>query len=319
VLIIDYDLLQTIDLTGEEIAYLLRCYSGCGIIVALNQFGNRRFDLTLQGHPESFADLNIGEVFLDDPGLWGPSDWMSFRPWHWPLLPNLLSNYNKRIEDVREWINKPILTCLSLDEASAGILPRKTLEFIQCPGVEETENTSFEDFVMHSGKGLKRRDAEGAIEELKPHVVAARLHRWLESFVLAGQEALVDAPHLVMRFPSLLQGGVDDLDAWNRVAGLGEVGGIDSDILRKFEFPNPHWLSRASWYWSKARETEKIQEVADPWSIEKSDYVFCEDTSRFALHDNVRSFVADLPSAFNRRFVLCVESIEYHPNVRFSL
>jgi len=321
VVIVDFDLLQAINLSGEEIAYLLRCFSKCGIILALNQFGDNRFDLTLQGHPESFADLNIGEKFLGDPGLWSPNhnDWKEFRPWYWPLLKEQLANHKRRIEDVRRWMKMPILSCLSLDEASAGFLHRKTLEFIQCPGIQDAGQTSFEDFVIHSGKGLSRRDAEGAVEEMKPHIAATRLHHWLESFVLAGQEILVDAPHLVGRYPSLLQGPLEDIDSWNRTATLDQVGRINVEVIQGCKFRYSHWLSRAAWYWSKVRENEDIKEVADPWSVESSDYVFCEDTSRFAPRDKAFEFVADLPSAFNRRYVLRVEPIEYHPSVRFSL
>lgn len=320
ILIVDYDLLQSMELSGEDIAYLVRCYSKCGLVLALNQFGDKRFDLTLQRHPESFADLNIGETYLNDPGLWGDEGWRQFRPWHWPLLPDLLVKHRKRVDQVREWIEQPILNCLSLDDESVGILPRKTLEFIQCPSID-VEATSFEDFVMCSGKGLKRRDAEGAIDELKPQIASARLHSWLESFVLGAQDILVDAPHLAVRFPSLLEGPITELTSWNETAKIPEPGGIDRQVLKKLEFPHSHWLSRTSWYWVKARAHEAIQEVADPWSIEEHDYVFCEDTSRFSPREEAHSFVVDLPTKFNRRYVAKVGQgeIEYHPNVRLSL
>lgn len=318
ILIVDYDLLQSIDLTGEEITYLLRCYSKCGLVVVLNQFGNEQFDLTLQGHPESFADLNVGDRFLDDPGLWSDEEWREFRPWQWPLLPDLLDKHRKRIDDVRKWMGKPILESLSLDEDSAGILPRKILEFIQCPGVE-VGATTFEHFVICSGNGLKRRDSGGRIEELMPHIAAARLHNWLESFVLGGQEVLVDAPHLVTRFPSLLEEDAEVLESWNRTARIPEPIGITRDVLRGFEFRHPDWLSRTAWYWIKTREHEGIREVKDPWSVRDYGHVFCEDTSRFSTIEKAAMFVADLPSKFNRRFVARIEPIKYHPSVRFSL
>src|SRR5258708_4989570 len=62
ILIIDYDLLHLDEsyLTGENVAYLARCYSRCGLIVGMNQFDHgNAFDLSLKGHPESYADVNI--------------------------------------------------------------------------------------------------------------------------------------------------------------------------------------------------------------------------------------------------------------------
>ena len=54
--IIDYDLLgsqaeksPTGSLTGEIIAYLVRCFSRCKLIIGLNQYGSNPFDLTLRG------------------------------------------------------------------------------------------------------------------------------------------------------------------------------------------------------------------------------------------------------------------------------
>lgn len=74
IFIVDYDLVKSTAgefLTGETVAYLTRCFSSCGLIVGVNQFGDNTFDLTLKGHPESFADLNIGSSQLSNPNLWG--------------------------------------------------------------------------------------------------------------------------------------------------------------------------------------------------------------------------------------------------------
>ena len=61
ILVIDYELIKmSASITGERIAYLARCYSKCGLIIALNQYppyGDEYFDLTLHGHPESFSPV----------------------------------------------------------------------------------------------------------------------------------------------------------------------------------------------------------------------------------------------------------------------
>ena len=96
IFIIDYDLLKsqaTKFLTGEIITYIVRCFSDCKLIIGLNQFGDNPFDLTLRGHPESFADLNLGVDQLGNPDLWR-GDWgdsrRGYRPWYWPDLSHSL-------------------------------------------------------------------------------------------------------------------------------------------------------------------------------------------------------------------------------------
>ena len=78
IFVIDYDLLDsregekkeeeelfTGSLTGEIVAYLVRCFSKCKLIVGLNQYGINPFDLTLRGDLDSFADLNLGQNQLE--------------------------------------------------------------------------------------------------------------------------------------------------------------------------------------------------------------------------------------------------------------
>ena len=89
---IDFDLInpdRKYYFTGETVAYLVRCFTRCGLIIGLNQYGFNSFDLTLKGHPESFCDLNIGTEQMTNSGLW-MNDFRKFRPWYWPSLPDLL-------------------------------------------------------------------------------------------------------------------------------------------------------------------------------------------------------------------------------------
>ena len=112
ILVIDYELIDvSASVTGERIAYLARCFSQCGLIIALNQhppYRQEYFDLTLRGYPESFADLNISSDSLRNPGLWS-QDWDNFRPWSWPLLPLALEKFNRRVEDVYGHLENKIL------------------------------------------------------------------------------------------------------------------------------------------------------------------------------------------------------------------
>ena len=139
-LVIDYDLLgNPLDsfLTGEGVAYLARCFSTCGLIIGINQPPLIDFDLTLQGRPASFADLNITEKNLNNPGLWG-GEWQGFRPWYWPNLPGFWASFERRIADVKEALDAPIWTVLGFDRHTFDILPRSMSDFF---GAEPAEVT----------------------------------------------------------------------------------------------------------------------------------------------------------------------------------
>ena len=338
IVVLDYDLLSATNfLSGEEVAYLCRCYSRCGLIIGLNQyvtqFGRNYFDLTLKGHPESFADLNISDDQLANPGLWKES-WIHepstrnpihFRPWYWPLLPALLDAFLRRTKEISNRLDDRIIHFLKLDDEIVT-LPRSTKEFLGPGGTPE--ETSFAEFVKRSGNGLRAKD-----EPFEPssiaRIAAARLWKWLERLVLSAQDVLVDAPHLVSRYPSLLKGGLNSPRTWNRTTSLSrDKTGLNLALIHPFEFPRPGWLSRPAWFWKKLSSSEKIKEVTDPWTKLAPDFVFCEDISRFLPVESAREFVADVPSPFVRRFVvkrgsraarrIDVKDVQYEPAVRFA-
>jgi hypothetical protein len=334
ILILDYDLLdpkKETYLTGETVAYLARCYSRCGLIIALNQYGVNPFDLTLRGHPESFADLNLGGRQIANPGLWG-GHWTGFRPWSWPLLPRALEAHKRRVKELMGHLDEPILSFLGFPEEIAKILPRSATQFIG--GTKRPEETTFRDFVLGSKSmsGLRRKDRP-IDEESIARIAAARVARWLERLVLPGQDILVDAPHLVSRYPSLLKGDRKKVESWNKTASFQEASGlgIDHRTIEAFRFKQSNWLSRPVWFWHGLSNLEKIVEVANPWASDRPNYVFCEDLSRFLTHEAAREFIADLPSPFVRRFIVdpkskegrpfakAVKGVDYRPLVRFSL
>jgi hypothetical protein len=320
ILIIDFDLFKfDPDVTAESIAYLARCYSRCGLIVALNQFSRKpNFNLTLKGHPESFADLNLHDSQVHNPGLW-KEPWKGFRPWIWPLLPRALEAHENRIKEVIPVLDKPILAFLGLGRIGQ-LLPRSTVEFIEGKG-RKPEETTFRQFVEESQQGLQARD-KSMDDESIARIAAARIHKWLERLVLPSQDILVDAPHLVSRFPSLLRGNPKSQKAWNKVVTLGIPPQrlMHTHLIERFRFEKENWVSRACWFWGDLSSWEEITEVKDPWkTIQKADVVFCEDVSTFEPRMGTKEFVADLPSPFVRRYVRDEPGVYYQPLVRFTL
>ena len=352
IFIIDYDLLDsqerekkeeeelfTGSLTGEIVAYLVRCFSKCKLIVGLNQYGSNPFDLTLRGDLDSFADVNLGGEQLGNPNLW-MGDWKNseqeFRPWSWPNLCDLLGDFDKRVEDVQENLNTPISEFLDFDRESFELLPREIVQFIGQYKEKEPFQTTFREFVTKSGNGLTSKDEKEVVEGINDQVLArvgaARISKWLEQLVLPEQDILVDAPHLVSRYPSLIKGdkeNIKNIEIWNKTAQLAghEDLGLNTNLIENYRFgksdksqsDKSHWMSRPVWFWDKLRECEAIKEVTEPWLTIIPDWVFCEDTSCFHKQTDCKEFLADIASPFTRRYVKNFDGVDYQPRVRFSL
>lgn len=329
IFVVDFDLAMSkvgAYMTSEHIAYFARCFSTCGLIIGLNlpKYRDNGFDLTLRGYPESFADLNIGGRQLNKPGLWG-GETTGFRPWHWPLLPKYLDDFDKKVTDVRSSFadnqkdDLPIYQVLGFPPEVFDLLPRSIGQFL---GKEPTQAT-FRDFVLESRNGLQPKDVEAGSKiklDLIAQIGAARISKWLERLVLPGQDIVVDAPHLVSRFPSLLEGEAKNIEIWNRTAKLVSHSkiGLRSDLIEPFRLQKEYWVSRPVWFWDKLRACERIAEVREPWKTKQPSWVFCEDASRF-YREKYQEFVADTESPFTRRYVRDFKGVDYRPIAMFSL
>ena len=325
IFIIDYDLLNSQEvkfLTGEIIAYIVRCFSECKLIVGLNQFGRNSFDLTLRGHLESFADLNLGEVQLSNSDLWR-RNWgnlrQDYRPWYWPNLFDSFHNFDRKVAEVEDNLDNPICEVLGFDRELFQLLPREIVQFI---GEEkEPAKTTFRDFVLQSGNGLRPKDEIISDDKVLARVGAARISKWLERLVLPEQDFFVDAPHLISRYPSLIADDSEGIKAWNRTAQLIDYSklGLHTGLIECYRFEKDYWVSRPVWFWNRLREDESIKEVREPWVTTKPDWVFCEDASCFYNQENCKEFFADTASPFTRRFVKGFDEVDYRPRVRFSM
>ncbi len=302
IVIVDYDLLYYMkagEITGSRLAYLLRCFTKCGFIIVLNEYGTNTFDLSLRNPSLDFADLHLGDFQIDNPGLWSGS-FEGYRPWHWPILTNTKKILEKCVEDVRNNLDAPILDFLGF-ERFIDWLPKIAHDFFF--DSETMESVRFGAFVKQAGVGLESKD-ELPLEYMA-RVAAARLLTLLNGFIIPEQSILVDAPHLVSRYPSLIRNGNQDIHDWNRLCEPlnDDIDDLLVEELREHRFEKQHWLWRPVWYWPDINRDDRIVEVKDPWEVKDVDWVFCENVSRFVPLGFADDFRADVSPPFSKRYV----------------
>jgi hypothetical protein len=352
VLIIDYELLNLDDglglVTGEDIAYNARLYSTCGLIVILNEppHGRNRFDLTFRGYSETFADLHISDQLLNSPGLWSDAHLKGyqFRPWSWPNVPVALEKFERRVEELQGHLDEPILEYFPEIANAQDFLPAVAWSFIVESGMG---SASFNEFLDRSPNAKRSPKDAYPGDIARCRVAATRIHHWLERLVLPLQEILIDAPHLAMRYPSLMKKGSrgrHDAELYDLTAEI-DIGRRrmpeqswanekSAKLLRGYRFSRPDWLTRPAWLGIKIKiDTIDLPEIRDPLGAATAPYVFCEDVSRFMEPNLVQSVAADLPTPNRIRYVVqkdrlkaakfralrrALDSIEYEPRIKLA-
>ena len=306
VVVVDYDLLQyssTIDTTGSRLAYLLRCFTTCGFIVVLNAYGPNPFDLSLSSPSEDFADLHIDGRQLGNPGLWN-TDCKGYRPWYWPVIPEAVKSFNVCVNEAEQNLEKPVIGFFGLDRVIDWI-PWSAVGFLSGSG-KPIEAVTFRDVAESVRSGTANKD--DLIPSQTARVATARVLTLLNSMILPEQNALVDAPHLVTRFPSLMGDGPVNLESLNRLCDPvgSEVPNLLDERLAKYRFQQSHWLRRPAWYWPALNRDESIDEVRDPWKASEAnaEWVFCENVSRFLPVESAQAFRALVSPPFMKRYVL---------------
>lgn len=327
IVVVDYDLMflgddQNTEITAETVSHLARAFADCGAIVVLNQGARCDFDLTLKGHPESRADLNIPGDRLANEGLWA-QPFSGFRPWYWPLLSRAAERQLARVDEIAERLDTPIFAHLGFPEAIENRISRSALAFL---GSETPpRDVTFRQFVTDSGNGADARDVDtgiGAHDRIAARIAAARLSKWLERMVLASQDILVDAPHLIERMPFLLSGDRNNIESWQETVDIENPSGICLDLVEKYRFGADNWLSRPAFWWPEVDDDETIRQMMlDDHNGNPLDLVFREDVSNFGPRAESREFVAAFHSAFDRRWVAEPREMHmaYAPSVRFAI
>ncbi len=211
IVFVDYDLLElegTTALTGEDIAYLLRCFSRCKVVILLNppELGTNFFDLRLRRSFESWADAVLGADQLANPWLWADKP-KGFAPWLWPNLLDAVSRRRQQIDEAKGSLDESVLDLVGIPPEA-----RIAMDHIMGEPVSTAGSNGFltlREFVLDSNYCVHRKDPKKAFADDDTRIAqigASRLSMWLEHVVLPAQTVLIDAPHLVSRLPGLLTG-----------------------------------------------------------------------------------------------------------------
>lgn len=307
ILVLDYDLLyvdkKNARHTGESLARLARAFSAAQVVVVVNQFRDAQFDLSLRGHLASHADLNLDAALIDTPGLWVDPPWDGFRPWHWHTLYRAVDSQRARQAWVENHWDSPIVDALGMRDDDLDRLNDSAVGFIgsNIKNWQELRVRTFKNFVCQPANGWE----ESAVADSRvaaARFAGARIGKWLERQVLAPQDALIDLPHLIQRFPFLLGDDVAELEAWNAT--------VHSSESVKDRMPDDCWfeprgiLSRPAVWSQRFEDAETIREKRRSFDFGLvPPFVFLEDTSTFAHIDEAKQFRAGHHNVFDRRFV----------------
>ena len=324
ILILDYDLLhideQRARYTGEGLARLARTFTECGTIVVVNQFRNAHFDLSLRGNLWSHADLNLNADLLERPGLWADGPWEGFRPWSWQNLNRAVETQRAREELVESRLGASIVDVLNMDEDDVIGLSDSAFGFVapEAGGFSDFGSRTFKDFLSDAVDGRDALATTDSDPAMASRFVAARIGKWLEREVLGPQDALIDVPHLIERYPFLLGNDVAELDAWN--AAIHDPERLKAETPDGCWFEPAEFLTRPAVWRHRFEADAEISERRHSYDYsEVPPFVFLEDTSEFALLSEAIEFRAGHHNAFDRRFVRHLAEFSYAPQRRLAM
>ena len=323
ILIIDYDLLHidesNAQYTGESIARLVRMFSNCGIVVVLNQFPGIHFDLSLRGHIASHADLNIDGDLLKIPGLWRSPPWDGFRPWAWQTLSKAVETQKARESLILNSLDRPIVEVLGMKLEDALRLSDSAFGFIapEAENFSSLQKITFREFLSNKSgsrdsRALVERDPKSAVR-----FGAARIGKWLEREVLAPQDVLIDVPHLLQRFPFLLEERFTTIDEWNEA--IHDVDRLKDIFDQSCWFEPENFLSKPAVWGQRLEADDNINRARSEFDFTSvPDFVFLEDRSVFTRFSDATEFRAGFHNSFDRRFVRPIDEYRYAPQRRFA-
>lgn len=298
---------------GDVIARQVRSFTAAKFIVVVNMFWRRHakgrtFDLTMQQGADTFADLHVREGEIGDEALWlgHRRSGADFDPWSRAVLAGAPAMVDRSIAAVDLRAN--VIETLQLKSLLDELDPSQFDVF----GDADVSTATFNDLVEYSPLGFMYPSsiAPNAThdEAARKRVAAAIVRNWLSRSVVAAQDVVSDAPHLVARFPQFLGDGIDDPARWNAVANkaartVAEVlpAAADAELtaLRPF-------LDRPVFSVAAARMLVPRLERTKP----APDLVFAENASVFAPRNAASEFASDLPGTDPRRHVIDLPGVD---------
>lgn len=288
--------------TGHDLSYLVRLTTTAGCIVLMNRRDTKYFDLSLVADRSSFADQEIGSQSLTSSALWGQLP-KGFAPWHWRDV----NNYGHRISELSKRLlefslDTSIFECLRVEERRFEMLP--TIHLAERTTTSSETPATLLDILRHPAT-LRPQERELALREELPRpvvarILAARIISWLERYVARVQQHVLDAPHLVMTYPSALEADQSPDDVVSpegrQPSGVSkELGSAKAESLSDL-------LGRALWWRTELRNSPALLENSKPWTGGQLSRVFCEDTSTFREHSDTDVFRSSLGGPLASRY-----------------
>ncbi|MCI1019659.1 hypothetical protein HWD99_13595 [Microbacterium sp. C5A9] len=290
---------------GDEVARQLRTHTSAGFISVVNMFtgrdSHRVFDLTMQQDVATNADLHIGEDDLNDPHLWTGVSTDGYAPWARPAL-GLADDWVRRSESAIDDLDAPVLQRLGLDP---GQLATRQLDVF---GAVRPEDMTFR-MLASSKLGFKYSGPHD--DDATRRMAASVVRRWLSRTILASQDEVVDAPHLLARIPHFFS-DFGDQEALARIlakdTAQGKVAAAESSSVPSLDV----FLDRSVYRLSQAREIRPERPFEGPGMV------FLEDTSTFVSRAEATQVETDVPGRNYRRYVSSARpvDVQYEPFTR---
>ena len=314
ILVLDYRLADLYGqdgyMTGEDLAALARRYSRAGPIVSVNRFGERSFDLRLRPGIETWAEMSVAHEDLGNPRLWSAEANGLYRPWGWSSLEHLPKLFDRRVKHALRYFHSSVAESLGISKTQMDLMPRKVSESLG----DDPFNITFKQVALQ--RAFQSRGVAKPSRTQVARVAAAEVGKWLANQVLPGQEILIDAPHLVAHYPSLVKGRRTQprLNELAQMAAEADLP-LKTATIEEARFRPDFWLDRPVWWTERVLENRHLAENRRPWKMKPLEYCFAEDTSRFHQPSECQPFQA--VGMFGQRYVRMPDtSIEYKPSTR---
>ncbi len=295
--------------TGELVAYLARSYSTVGYLVVVNQQAqDLSFDLTMQRFATSKADLNVTWESLVSPALWtGRTADGGLNAWSWPCLEQTPELWRRRLAAAS--LDAKVLDALGIDPIKERLAARQIDVLTDAPHVMSPDlaDITFRD-VVDSSLGLNPKDIQND-EKYRLRIAVSVVGRWLDHWIMPGQNVLIDEPHIAALFPSAHPTAAEEVDWKSAVAPDARIASPIADLTASVA----GFHQRSVWPLSEVRTLARKQPLPpDP----QYDLAFCEDVSAFRQVDECTEVETDVAGPFVQRFVRKLDGVRYYPLTR---